>query len=283
MEQIFTAKTIEEAVDLAAAELNLSKDSFSYEIEEYPSKGFLGIGSKPAKIKVTYELSVAGTIRSYIDGLFGIIGISGCTTEITEEGDHIQVQIDGEEAELFLKRQGEAVEALQMLIAMTLNKEEKNKYKVTLNINDFREQNKQRLEHLASKTAKQVLRTKKRVTLAPMSAYQRRIVHSALQEEKDITTFSIGDEPNRRVVVSYSGPDMRQGGGYNNKGYNKGYGNKGGYQNRPKKPYNKQRNDNRPYHSEEAPSAPVQRTARPGESIKNATVIQKSDSTSSQE
>ena len=210
MEKTFTGKTIEEAVESAAKELGVSQDSFSYEIVEMPKKGFFGLGSVLAKINVKYEISAEDKVEQYLSGLFNIIGLEGCKTSITVEEDNINISIDGEAADIFLRKQGEAIEALQMIIALSVNHENDSKYKVSLNINDYREKSKERLEALAARIARQVQKSHRRVTLNPMSAYQRRIIHTRLQEEPNITTFSVGSEPNRKVVIAYQGEDGEQ-------------------------------------------------------------------------
>lgn len=210
MENIYTGKTLEDALETAEKELGVKKDEFSYEILEYPAKGFLGIGVKPAKIKVVYEESPEKMIENYIDGLFALCGVSGYTTTINTEGEYINVQIDGEEASLFVTKQFDTVEAMQMLISLSLNKEMDKHYKVSLNINDYKEKTKTRLEALAMKIAGQVEKSHRKVTLNAMSSYQRRIIHSKLQEVENITTFSVGEEPNRKVVIAYNGPDAEK-------------------------------------------------------------------------
>lgn len=207
MEKILTGKTLEEALENACNELNLKKDDFTYEMIEYPSRGFLGIGSKPAKIKVIYQISPEVYIKKYFKGLFDIMKITDYDLKIDfAEDKHINIQIDSEEASILTYKQSEAVESLQLILAMTINKLCNEHYKITFNVNDFKEKSIQRLEALSVKTANQVLKTHKRVVLNPMSAYQRRIVHSKLQDFKDITTYSVGEEPNRKVIISYQGP-----------------------------------------------------------------------------
>ena len=215
VKKTFTGKTIEAAVETAAKELGMSSDMFSYEIEAMPKKGFLGIGAIPAKIVVNYEVSVEDRVEEYLTGLFRIVGLEGCKTSISVDGDNIGITIDGDAADIFTRRQGEEMEALQWIIALSLNRDSDTKYKVTLNINNYREEIKQRLEALAAKTAKQVLKTQRRVTLNPMSAFQRRIIHTYLQNEENITTYSVGSEPNRKVVISYQGEGRKQQGGKN--------------------------------------------------------------------
>lgn len=232
MEKTFTGKTIEEAVEAAAKELGVSQDSFSYEIVEMPKKGFFGLGSVPAKINVKYEISAEDKVEQYLSGLFNIIGLEGCKTSIAVEEDNININIEGEAADIFLRKQGDAIEALQMIIALSVNHENDSKYKVSLNINDYREKSKERLEALAARIARQVQKTHKRVTLNPMSAYQRRIIHTRLQDEPNITTFSVGSEPNRKVVIAYQGEDGEQRPQKKNNG-------KGGYKKNFNKPHNR--------------------------------------------
>ena len=224
MKKIFTGKTIEAAVAEAEKALGMSSDQFSYEVVDVPKKGFLGIGASPARINVSYEVSVEDRIEEYLTGLFRIVGLEGCKTSITVEGENVNISIEGGDADIFTQKQGEAIEALQWIIALSVNHENDSKYKITLNINDYREKTKDRLEALAAKTAKQVLKTHRRVTLNPMSAFQRRIIHTYLQDTENITTYSVGSEPNRKVVVSYQGegdrdnrrkPQGKNGGGKN--------------------------------------------------------------------
>lgn len=210
MENIYTGKTLEAALAAAEKELGIKKDEFTYEILEYPSKGFLGIGAKPSKIKVFYEESPEKMIENYINGLFALCGINDYKMTISTEGEYINVQVDGEEASLFVTKQFDTVEAMQMLISLSLNKETDKHYKVSLNINDYKEKTKIRLEALAMKIAGQVEKSHRKVTLNAMSSYQRRIIHSKLQEVENITTFSVGEEPNRKVVIAYNGPDAEK-------------------------------------------------------------------------
>lgn len=210
MNKIYTGRTMELAVEEAEKDLGLTKEKFNYEIIEYPARGFLGIGFKPAKISVTVEVSPEKAAEDFIDGLFGLCGISGYKTDISVDGEFINIQIDGEEASLFVTKQFDTVEALQMLISLAVNRETENHYKVSLNVNDYKEKTQARLESLAMKIAGQVQQSHRKVTLNSMSSFQRRIIHTKLQEVENITTFSIGEEPDRRVIIAYNGPDAER-------------------------------------------------------------------------
>lgn len=210
MENIYTGKTLEAALETAEKELGIRKDEFSYEILEYPAKGFLGIGVKSAKVKVFYEESPEKAVKNYIDGLFALCGINEYSTEISVDGEYINIQVNGDDASIFVTKQFDTVEAMQMLLSLSVNRDMDKHYKISLNINDYKEKTKTRLEALAMKIAGQVEKTHKKVTLNAMSSYQRRIIHSKLQDIENITTFSVGEEPNRKVVIAYNGPDAEK-------------------------------------------------------------------------
>lgn len=209
MDKIFKGKTIDEAVKNACEALGVSEDSLFYEVVDLPAKGFLGIGSKLASIKIPGTDDPESYINDYLKELFFKMGISDYNQIVEiKDGNIVNISLEGEEIGYYTHKNTDIVDSLQFLLALSLNREFENKnYKVTLNINDYKEKTTSRLESLAVKTAKQVLRNKRKVTLRPMSAYQRRIVHSKLHEFENITTFSIGEEPNRRVVIAYDGPD----------------------------------------------------------------------------
>ena len=143
-------------------------------------------------------------------------------------------------ANLLMKNRGEGVDALQLLLSLIVNRDCGEYYKISFNVNDYKEKTRNRLEALALKTAGQVVKNRRKTTLPPMTSFQRRIIHSKLQDYKDVTTYSIGEDPNRRVVVSYCGedgpaprPDRNRGPRSdrgprrdNNRGGKGGYGNK---------------------------------------------------------
>lgn len=208
MEELFSGKTVEEAVEEACKKLGLKVGDFSYEIVEYPNKGFLGIGGKSAKIKVTQgEKGSADAVKEYLEGMLEIMGISEYTLEAKEEGENLNIQLDGEDVGIFMRKQGGAIEALQFLLALYVNKNKEKHLKVVLNINNFREKSQSKMAKVAEKAARQVLKNRRKMTLHAMSAYQRRIIHSTLQNMENISTYSIGEEPNRRVVIAYTGAD----------------------------------------------------------------------------
>ena len=204
----FEGKTVEEAVEAACNALNLTTDDFSYEIKEMPTKGFLGIGAKNAVITVTVNDDPKYYLSSYLKELFGYMNVSDYTEEIEITDDKlINIQLNGDVLNEFTERNSDIVDAIQFMLAITVNKKYDEHYKVTFNINDYKEKSVSRVEAIAVKTAKNVQRSRRKIILFPMSAYQRRIVHSRLQSFDNITTYSIGTEPERKVVVAYQYPD----------------------------------------------------------------------------
>lgn len=207
MEKIFKGKTIEEAVAKACAELGLSDGEFSQEVLELGSKGFLGIGAKEASVKISFTPDVCRCAREYLEGLFAKMGMEDAAIDITQEKETVTIQVTGESANLLMKNRGEAVDSLQLILSLIVNRDCGEYYKVSFNVNDYKEKTKNRLEALAIKTAVQVVKNRRKTTLPPMTSFQRRIIHAKLQDFENVTTYSIGEDPNRRVVVSYSGED----------------------------------------------------------------------------
>ena len=249
MDKIYKGKSIEEAVQKASEELGLIVGEFSHTVVEYGSKGFLGIGAKDFVIQVTYTPDACQCVRDYLEGLFEKMGIEDAAIDITIDKETVVIQVTGEGANLLMKNRGEGVDALQLLLSLIVNRDCGEYYKISFNVNDYKEKTKDRLEALALKTAGQVVKNRRKTTLPPMTSFQRRIIHSKLQDYKDITTYSIGEDPNRRVVVSYCGedgpaprPDR------NRKGSNRGPrrdGGKGGYGN--KRSFDRDRKPRREY------------------------------------
>ena len=212
MEMEITGKTIEEAVDNACKELELTKDEFTYEIIEYPNKGFLGIGSKNALIKVYYKKGITEDSKKYINDLFRLMGVSGNYDIEAESSDnkHTNIVLKGESVGFLTKKHGELIEAIQNVLALAMNKKTGAFCKVSMDVNDYREKEAKKVEELALKLSEKALKTRRKIFMKPMSSYQRRIVHSTLQNVENITTYSIGEEPNRKVIIAYRGADDKR-------------------------------------------------------------------------
>ena len=166
----FTGKTVEDAVMEAAIKLETTSDKLDYEILEKGSSGFLGIGSKPAKIKARKLMET--------------------------------VDLSGEDMGVLIGKRGQTLDSLQYLASLVANKGEEEYVRVKVDTENYRQRRKDTLENLAKNIASKVRRTGRAVVLEPMNPYERRVIHSALQADRYVETHSEGEEPFRKVVVT---------------------------------------------------------------------------------
>ena len=199
-----SAKTEDEAVKLALTQLGMAREDVSVEILERATSGFLGIGSTPARIKVSYEYqeSKAEQVEKFLTGLFEKMGVSA-QPEITQEGDTINVVLTGEDPGSLIGRRGETLDAIQRLTNYSVNRGDDGRVRVNIDTENYRERRNESLERLAEKTAAKAVKYRRNMTLEPMNSYERHVIHTALQDYEGVTTYSTGNEPNRRVVVAY--------------------------------------------------------------------------------
>ena len=256
-----TGKTEDEALAKGLQMLGLDRDDVSVEILERPKTGFLGIGSVPAKVKLTYEApdepevqpepevvpvveekkpepapavekkapakekkapapekkapveekaapaeqaedDVAEAIRKFQVGLFAQMGVEA-TPVITKEGDTYQVVLEGEDMGALIGRRGETLDAIQQLTGYAVNRGRSRRARIHVDAEGYRARREESLERLAHKVAGKVVKYRRNVTLEAMNAYERHVIHAALQDVPHVTTYSTGTEPNRRTVVAY--------------------------------------------------------------------------------
>ncbi|SFD18981.1 RNA-binding cell elongation regulator Jag/EloR [Clostridium uliginosum] len=195
-------KTVEEALNKALIKLNVSEDMVEVEVLEHGSKGLFNfIGSKPAKVKVTLKRNYIEDIRNFISTIIGYMDIQA-KIDIKEENNVISINMYGEKMGLIIGYRGETLDSLQCLISLMVNKNNDTSYKrVILDTENYRIKREETLKRVAAKTAIKVKRTGKAFKLEPMNPYERRIIHSTLQENTFVDTYSEGKEPFRRVVV----------------------------------------------------------------------------------
>ena len=265
-----TGKTEEEAVRKALQQLGLERDDVSLEILERAKSGFLGIGSSPAKVRVSYELNVvdepeakaqppkakpaetkpaekkpvekkpaakpaepkaqpekqpenkperqpqsqvseqsvcenddARRIREFLEGLLDHMESNAQVKVYEEEKNRYKVVLEGQKLGALIGRRGETLDAIQQLTNYAVNSGRDKRVRVHVDAENYRAKREQSLESLANKVAGKVLKYRRSVTLEPMNAYERHVIHAALQDKAGVTTYSVGTEPNRRVVVAY--------------------------------------------------------------------------------
>lgn len=199
----FSAKSVDEALTEASITLGIPSSEIEYEVIDKGSTGFLGIGSKNAVIKVRKKFSVEENVREFLSSVFRAMNIEvEITVKIDEEEKLIDVELKGDDMGLLIGKRGQTLDSLQYLTNLAVNKHSENYYKVKVDTEDYRKRRKDTLENLAKNIAYKVKRTKRPVALEAMNPFERRVIHSALQNDKFVTTHSEGEEPFRHVVVT---------------------------------------------------------------------------------
>ncbi|MBW6411772.1 RNA-binding cell elongation regulator Jag/EloR [Clostridium weizhouense] len=195
-------KTVEEALKKALIELNTTKNMVEVEVLEEGSKGlFSFIGSKPAKIRVTIKRNYIEEINNFLNVVLKTMDIEA-EVDIKEDNNIIKVNLSGKKVGAIIGYRGETLDSLQCLISLMVNKNNDIPYKrVILDIENYRNKREETLKRVAEKTAAKVKRTGKTFKLEPMNPYERRIIHSSLQYNDFVYTYSEGNEPFRKVVV----------------------------------------------------------------------------------
>ncbi len=202
--QEFTGKTVDDAITEALIALETTSDKIEYEVIEEGGGGLFGMFSKEARIKARKKEADEDTLKVFLDGILEKMEIEAETIiEIDEETKNIYVNIDGEDTRDLIGRCGQTLDAVQYLAGIVANKGKDDYYRVKLDTKNYRERRQKTLENLARNVASKVKKTRRKVVLEPMNPYERRIIHSYLQNDRFIETKSQGEEPNRRVVVYY--------------------------------------------------------------------------------
>lgn len=197
-----TAKTLDDAKLLAANQLGKSVDEIMYEVLENATNGIFGIGAKPCKILAWTEENQNDKASMFLNKILPLMGIEAKVEVDETEDNGLNVNISGEKMGIVIGRRGETLDALQYLTSVIVNKDREEYVKVTVDTENYRAKRAETLEKLANKVAEKVIRNGRNMTLEPMNPFERRIIHSALQANEEITTYSVGEEPNRKVVVS---------------------------------------------------------------------------------
>jgi spoIIIJ-associated protein len=199
---IVTGKTVEEAVKLGLTQWNVPESRVKTQVLEQPAKGLFGIfGSKEAKVQL--EL-IPDAVEEAIKFLQDVLGTMNVKVDIerVENKDGVQLNLTGAELGILIGRRGQTLDSLQYLVNIVANRYSDKHLRIILDAEHFRDRRRKTLEELSSRLANRVIRTKKDVVLEPMSPADRKIIHSQLQDHPSVRTYSKGDEPNRRVVIS---------------------------------------------------------------------------------
>ena len=198
-----SAKTVADAITEACQKLEVTSDKLEYVVVEEGSSGFLGIGSKSAIIKAKTKSSIADIAKDFLKDVFAAMNmVVAVDVKYDEDNKNLDVDLSGDEMGILIGKRGQTLDSIQYLLSLVVNKESEEYIRVKVDTEDYRKRRKETLENLAKNIAYKVKRTKRPVSLEPMNPYERRIIHSALQNDKYVTTHSEGEEPFRRVVVT---------------------------------------------------------------------------------
>ena len=197
-----SAKTEERAIEEAVRQLGVdSVDDLEIEVIEKAAKGFLGFGSKDAVIKAVVKFNPEKTAKEFLREMFVAMGIIvNIETELKEK--QLLINLSGSDMGILIGKRGQTLDSIQYLVNLVVNKGNAPYLSITLDTENYRQRRKETLESLAYNLAKKVKQTGKKVVLEPMNPYERRIIHSSLQNNKYVTTYSEGEEPYRNVVIA---------------------------------------------------------------------------------
>ena len=197
-----TGKTVEEAVNEALKELNISREDAEIEVIEEGSKGFLDVfGAKNAVVNVKKKFNPEKIASDFLREVFISMGlIVKIDTKLKDK--QLSITISGDDMGIIIGKRGQTLDSLQYLVNLVVNKGNAPYVSITLDTENYRERRKETLESLAFNLAKKVKHTGKNIVLEPMNPYERRIIHSALQNDRYVTTYSEGEEPYRNVVIA---------------------------------------------------------------------------------
>lgn len=196
-----SAKTKEEAIELALKELGVSMEDVEIEVIEEGSRGFLGIGGKDAVVKVSCNDSTAIRAQKFLDGIFSILG-EEVNVDVKEGEKEMDIELSGPDMGMVIGKRGETLDALQHLTSLVVNRGDLDFVKVSLDTENYREKRVKALESLAKKLAAKVVKSGRNTSLEPMNAYERRIIHATLQDHEYVTTYSVGQGVRRKVVIA---------------------------------------------------------------------------------
>ncbi|MBE5921305.1 MAG: protein jag [Lachnospiraceae bacterium] len=198
----FTGKTVDEAMTNASIALGAASDSLEIEVLEKGTSGFLGIGAKPAKIKARKVVTLEGIATEFLQEVFKAMNLEvTIKIEYDEAESNMNIDLVGDDMGVLIGKRGQTLDSLQYLVSLVVNKESEKYCRIKLDTEDYRNRRKETLENLAKNIASKVKRTRRKVSLEPMNPYERRVIHSTLQNDKFVATKSEGEEPFRHVVV----------------------------------------------------------------------------------
>ncbi|MDR7000004.1 RNA-binding cell elongation regulator Jag/EloR [Neobacillus niacini] len=197
-----TGQTVEEAVESALAQLQTTKNRAEIDILDEGKRGIFGIfGSRPAVVKVTLVIDPIEEAKNFLKNVSEQMG-APVDIEVKREGKQVNFVLTGEKIALLIGKRGQTLNSLQYLAQLVINRSSNQYLTVILDAEDYRNRRNETLIQLAHRLAQKAVKTGKEVTLEPMPSYERKVIHTALSENKRVKTFSDGSEPHRYIVIT---------------------------------------------------------------------------------
>lgn len=201
-ETIVYGKTVALALKRGAEELGVDESKAEYEVLEEPKKGFFGIGASDAKLRVYYQPSPAEIAADFVKNLLMNMQVEADVSIEHEDAEGASIAVNGEGLGLLIGRHGDVLDAVQHLAGLAANHGRSGYYRITVDIENYRAKRAETLRQLARRMAEKTLRYRRSNTLEPMNAYERRIIHTEVQGIEGVTTYSIGSDADRRIVIA---------------------------------------------------------------------------------
>ncbi len=199
---VATAKTVDLAIENACAELGVSRDAVEVEVLEEGKKGILGIGAVDAKVSVSLKSRPALKALEFVENLVKNMSLDASVELVSEDEEGATIAINGEKLGILIGRRGDVLDSLQYLASLAANINKSGFFRITVDVQGYREKRAETLRGVAKRMSEKVLKYKRSFALEPMNAYERRIIHSACQEIEGVTTRSIGEGADRKIVIS---------------------------------------------------------------------------------
>lgn len=203
-EAIVYGKTVEEAIEKGLKELGVTAEKAQYEVLENARKGFLGFGEAPAKVRVYCEVTGGMKAVDFVNTLVKNMQLDVEVKSESANGKDVKITLEGEAAGMLIGHHGDTLDAVQYLANLTANKgdEDREDYsKITVDIENYRAKREDTLRTLARRMAARVRKNNRSMTLEPMNPYERRIIHSEVQNIEGVSTYSVGSDDNRKIVI----------------------------------------------------------------------------------
>ncbi len=200
-----TAKSVDEAKVLALSEMGVGEDDVTFTVKDEGAKGFLGIGAKDATVVAEVNDAVVASAKKFLSELFDTMNVQ-VDLSFNHYEDRLDVDIEGRDLGVVIGKRGDTLDGIQYLTSLVVNSYSDDYVKVTLDAENYREKRNDSLISLADRLASKVAKTGRKHTLEPMNPYERRIIHAHLQSNDKVTTFSVGTDPYRKVVIASKNP-----------------------------------------------------------------------------